>query len=155
MSKVYSIGVILPDLSSSQLAYYATKNINMLLTTSNKHDAVIFYETLAPVHTLPRCATMNISEIWSFHGTLISTNIDNTLQSIKAINNAKKIFYIWDLEWLRQGKQNYLYNIRAYRSNKVALVARNKDHAKAIEDYCNRKVNGIIDNFQINNFLSI
>ncbi len=155
MQNVCSIGIILPNLAPSQMCYYAVRNVNLLLTHSNQHDVTIFYEELAQASVLLKCATMNISEIWSFHGVLISTTISNTLASIQAINSSKKIFYVWDLEWLRPGMQNYLHNIQAYRSNKVKLVARNKDHAKVIEDYCNRKVDGVVENFQINNFLSI
>lgn len=154
MQNVIKIGIILPDFTPSQLTYYSVKYANALLTQTNQYDIVFFYEQLSPIYIRPFCSTMNISEIWSFDGLLISTTIDNTLLSVKAVNSAIKVFYIWDLEWIR-GKQNFLHNLQAFRHPDIILVARSIDHAKVIENYCNKKVNAVIPNFQISSFLNL
>ena len=155
MQKVFSVGIIVPSFLSSQMVYYSTKYTNVLLSQSNLYDIVFFYEQLAQMHLKPLCACMNISEIWSFSGLLVSTTIHNTILASKAIIPAKKVFYVWDLEWLRPGNQNYLYNIQAYRSPHIELVARSMDHAQVIENYCNRQVKAVIPNFQIDGFINV
>lgn len=148
-----NIGIILPDLSFSQMGYECIKSVNRLLLQSNQYDITLFYEQISNLAMKPLCGVMNLSELWSFNGTVISTTIDNTIMSLKAINKSKKIFYVYNLEWLKPHKQNYMYNIQAYRSPNITLAARNSDHAKAIQDYCGRKVNIIVPNFQIDSFI--
>uniref|UniRef100_A0A6M3LIT7 Glycosyltransferase n=1 Tax=viral metagenome TaxID=1070528 RepID=A0A6M3LIT7_9ZZZZ len=148
-----NIGIIVPSLASSQLSYYLIKYANDLINKSNQYDITVFYEELDMPCIKPRFALMNISEFWSFHGLLISTTIDNTILVNKAINNSKHVFYVWDLEWLRMGKQNYINNIFAYRA--PILVARTEDHVKPIENYCNKKVNCVIENFNLEEFYNV
>jgi hypothetical protein len=148
MQKVSSFGIILPHLSYTQLAYYTIKQVNQLVTNNVLYDATIFYEQLAMPCTKPACSVMDINEIWSFNGVLISTTIDNTIISSKAVNAAKKFFYVWDLEWLRN-KTDYIYNIQAYRANNIQLIARSIDHAKAIENYCNQRVSIVLPHFNL------
>ena len=64
----------------------------------------------------------------------------------------KIIFYVWDLEWIRPGKNIYLYNYGAFqRANKV--IARSQAHAKAIENYSNRKVDSVIEEFSVSEII--
>jgi hypothetical protein len=76
----------------------------------------------------------------NFRGTLVTTNIANTLMCNKLINRnaVKLIFYVWDLEWLRPGKQNFLYNVEAYKIPDI-LVVRNKEHFFPLLNYCGRE----------------
>jgi hypothetical protein len=101
-----------------------------------------------------KCAGMNVSEIWSYSGILISTTIDNTILLSKAAINATKLFYVWDLEWLRD-KKDYVYNMQAFRNPQIQLMARSKDHAQAIEKYCNRQVSIVLPNFNLGGLVQI
>ena len=154
MQNPSSIGIIIKDFHPSQLIYYSVKYANLLVNQGGEYDITFFYEQLSPISIKPSCAIMNISEIWSFTGTLIATNLESALLLTKVISSANKIFYVWDLEWLRQYK-NYLYNIQVYLSNELKLVARSIDHAKAINKYCNRNVNAVIPNCQLVEFLNV
>lgn len=87
---------------------------------------------------------MNISEVFSFNGMLISTNLRNTAIMLKAKTNAKKIFYVWDLEFLRRGNSDFLRNNEIYRHPDIKIVCRSADHAKVLENYSNRKPDAII-----------
>ena len=60
-----------------------------------------------------------------------------------------KYFYIWDLEWIRNHGREYEKTIQAFIPKEIKLIARSKDHAKAIENYSNRKVDYIIENINI------
>ena len=129
-----SFGFVVPHLGSSQVTYEAIKLANAL------ENSIIFFEQLIPPCIPVKCATMCITEVMNFSGTLVTTNIENTRMANKIVNRnrCKLIFYVWDLEWLRPGRQNYLYNQEAYFMPDV-LVARSEEHIGPITNYCNRQ----------------
>ena len=75
--------------------------------------------------------------------------------SINAIAPSKKFFYVWDLEWARQHGKEFDYIVKAYSNKEVNLIARSDDHAKAIKNYCNRDVCGIVPNFNMDQLMEI
>ena len=147
------IGIIIEDLSASQLSYYAIKNINDHVGSDN-YDFVIFFENSATSILQPDIATMGINEIWGFDGTLISTSVSTTLSMINTFAKSK-YFYVWDLEWTRRHGKDFHYLIQAYNDEDVTLIARSKEHALAIENYCNRKVEHIVNNFDLKKIVRI
>ena len=154
MQKINQTGVILEELSSSQISYFAIKNINEHVE-DNSDDFVVFVENMTGTVIQPQFATMGINEIWSFNGPTIATSVSTALSLLKSHSATKKYFYVWDLEWARSHGKDYDYNITAYIDPKLKLIARSKDHAVAIENYCNRKVSGIVPNFNITKLMDI
>ena len=76
--------------------------------------------------------------------------------ALKAVNQTKKFFYIWDLEWTRgRTRTDFTKNLSSYRNENINLIARSKDHALAIQNYCNRKVPYIMEDFDINTLREI
>lgn len=146
-----NIGIILRSLECSQIAYEVISTINAEISNGSPHDYRIFFENLQLYTVNPLCAVMNVSEIWSFDGLLISTTIKNTALSLKTVCNTKRIFWSYDLDFLRD-KQNYLYNLSIYRNNKIDLFTRSKDASDAVYNFCNRKPNGIMPEI---NFLEL
>ena len=149
------IGLVLEDASSNQLSYYAIRNFNYATNNNNDNDFVVFFENASPSVIQPAFAFMNSSEIWNFDGVLISTTAANTLLSINAIAPKKKFFYVWDLEWARPSGKEFNSMIKAYSNKEVGLIARSDDHAKAIKNYCNRDVCGIVPNFNMDQLMEI
>ncbi len=143
------IGIILPHLGASQLSYFVINQINAHIAQSNKFDFVIFYEDLSPVFARPLCATMNMNEIWAFDGLLISTNINNALASLQTVNMSTKVFYPFDLEWMRKTRKDIITNMNIFQNEDMGLVARSSYHAKAIERYSGRKPDIIVPNFHM------
>jgi hypothetical protein len=86
----------------------------------------------------------------SFKGTIITTTLDTT--TLALARNTRKdnqiIFYVWDLEWTRPQNNDYLSNYHIFNTAHK-LVARSANHAKAIENYCNRKVDSIVEEFNV------
>jgi len=154
MQKTNQIGVVIDELTASQLAFDIINNFNEELDNT-KDDYVVFFENSTSSIVNPKFSTMAINELWSFHGVLIATSVSSTLSMIKAFSPAKKIFYVWDLEWTRRHGKSFEDNIKAFTNEEVLLVARSKRHAKAIENYCNKKVDHIVQNFNIKNFKRI
>lgn len=147
-----SIGVIMESLSSSQLAFYVLHGLNNISYNSNHFDCTIFLENLDRPCIPNLCSIMELTQIWNFHGFLISTTIDNTVYSLKAATNAKKIFYIWDLEWLRH-KKDYKYNLSILRNPNLSLVTRSDDYANITENYCGIKPR-VIERFNFGELIS-
>ena len=151
------IGLILENTSSSQLSFFAITKSNQIIKRydNRENDFVLFFEDAVPHVVQPSFACMNSSEICNFDGVLISTSVSNTLLSISAIAPKKRYFYVWDLEWTRPHGKNFEYNMDAYSNTGVSLIARSEDHAKAIKNYCNRDVCGIVSNFNFNQLMDV
>ena len=114
MQKNKQIGVIVDDLSASQLSYYLIKNINEFLE-DGLDDFVV----------------------------------------LKSFSPERKIFYVWDLEWLRRHGKEFENTVKAFTDSEVTLIARSKEHALAIENYCNTKIKHIVEDFNIKKLIRI
>lgn len=132
-----NIGLILPDLSMSQLAFMAINQANLFHGNTDIACTLFYCDANQPC-VEPKVPIMNITEIHGFHGLLISTDIDSTLASIRAASKATRVFYVWDLEWIRRGKNNFQYNMQAFRHPKVHIATRSEEHARAVSQYANR-----------------
>jgi len=138
-----NIGIIIPTLEPTQLAFEVIDTINQEILNNSKHNYRIFFEEVSTQVVAPMCAVMNIAEIWHYQGLLISTTLDNTLFSLKVASNLIRAFYLWDLEWLRSNK-DYLANIAILRHPELLLIARNEECAFELNRYCNRQPNFIM-----------
>lgn len=129
-----NLGIVVPHFGSSQITYEAIKLANSI------ENAILFFDQLVPPCVPIRCATMCLTETMNFRGALVTTNIANTLMCNKLINRnaVKLIFYVWDLEWLRPGKQNFLYNVEAYKIPDI-LAVRSNEHFFPLLNYCGRE----------------
>ena len=154
MQRSKQIGIIVDELSASQLAYYIISNINKALKNS-PDDFVVFFENATSNTITPEFSTMAINEIWNFEGVLISTSVSSTLSMLKAFSPERKIFYVWDLEWLRNHGKNFEDTVKAFVNEDVTIVARSKEHVLAIENYCNRKVRYTMENFNIKELMRV
>jgi hypothetical protein len=67
---------------------------------------------------------------------------------IKTKNNAKKFLYLWDLEWLRKPMDfNYVSSI--VRNPELNIITRSHSHKELFENYSNKKVAGIVDDWDM------
>jgi hypothetical protein len=137
-----NVGIILNSMEIGQLPYEVITQINTEILSGSNLDYRIFFENVSMQCVNPLCSVQNISEIWGYSGILISTTLDNTLFSLKLKTDVLRVFYIWDMEWLRKQK-NYLYNLSILRHPKLILVSRSVDSAKELERYSNRSTNFI------------
>jgi hypothetical protein len=153
MEKTKLVGLMINDLGINQLNFYLINHINNLIKSTNDYDFMVFIKDLIPPSMRPECAVLNSNEIWSFDGIVISTNLDSALSSLNAVNVAKNVLYVWDLEWLRAGKNNYINNISILRNPNLEIVARSQEHATAIENYANIEIQHIIPDINLKDIL--
>lgn len=130
-----SVGVILNNLIQNQLAFFAIHGLNNLTYNSHDIDCMVFIENISPPCVPPLFPVMDCLQIWNFNGLLISTTLENTMYSLKSTTSAKKMFYIWDVEWLRN-KKDFQSNINILRNKELTLVTRSEDYADLTYNYC-------------------
>jgi len=146
------VGLVLPHLHSSQIAFFGLSYINNIVSQTNEYDFAVFYQDLLPACVRPNCAIMNYNEIWTHNGLLIATNLDTADACLRTVSSSKTLFYVNDLEWLRKDRHNFLRNINIYR-NVSYLVCRSEHHAKQLQHYCNRKADAVISLFNLTQIL--
>ena len=140
--------IVLNSLSNSDLAFVSINQVGHELNQETDTDCLFLTEEKHPPCIPIPCARMNISEVYSCKGLLISTSLSTANTVAKAIVEAEKVFYVWDLEFLR-GKKDFVDNVKIYRNPALTLIARSQSHADAIENYCNRKPDFIIPDLNI------
>lgn len=141
-----NIGIILPSLDVSQLTFHTVATINHEISQNSRNDYVVFFEQLTHRAMEPQCAVMSTAELWSFRGLLISTTLSNTRLSARILGPIKRVLLLQDLEWLR-GEKDYLANISILRNPELFIGTRSMSHSQAMFEYCGRKPNFIMPQF--------
>ena len=140
------LGILLNNLGPSQLAFNAICEANKY-AASGKHAAFLFYERQALPCLKLGVASMQIAEAWNFDGVTIATDLSTAIKLAKFPSPKEKFFYVWDLEWMRNGVQPYEVYASIYRNPSYKLLARSQSHKQVIESCWNRSVHAIIDDF--------
>jgi len=139
------IGIGISSLGSSQLSYYAIRSANQLLSKTCEHDIVALYENPSP-HVLPMLfASMQFSEAWAFDGVAVSTNLSTAEKLLTFPCLTKRLFYVWDLEWLRLQPKHFQSLRGIYANPDHVLVARSNEHSRIISDVWNVPVNFVVE----------
>lgn len=157
MQRNNQIGFLIEDTSSSQLSFNLIKNINTYLEDESC-DFTVFFENSSASVLNPNFALMSINEVWSFSGALIATSVATAKSLSKCFATKKKFFYVWDLEWTRERVKSfapYEMTIQAFSDPNIKLISRSEEHSKAIENYCNRKVTNVVNDFNIEKLVRI
>ncbi len=146
------LGVMVNDLGASQLNYFMIKKANdFLKERSGDFEFIVFYEDAVRPCMQTNFATMQSIEAFSYNGSIVCTNLRSAEKLLKLPGPQKKIFYVWDLEWLRIHPQRRIFAPIAniYRNKYLQLIARGEAHKALIEDCWNRPVSGIVEDFNM------
>lgn len=142
------LGLFVNNMSSSERNFCFMTQFNNLASNHNI-DTRIFYQNICTPCIPLDCSIMPSSEVYGFHnGLLITTDIDTTLIAVKAPISSKIVYYMDDIEWMREGKQNFLYNLGAFGSPYVTIIAKSNDYAKCMRDYTGRIVS-VVSNYNL------
>lgn len=155
INNLTKVGVLFDDLMMSQKTWLFLENANRFVDNIN-HDCVAFIKNMSSPCIKPNFSVMFCHEMWHFDGYLIATDLDSAEQISKIVSPAKKMFYVWDLEWLRRhNNKDYVRNVDIYRNPELKLVVRSESHANELSKYCNRKVDGIVNNFNLERLIDL
>jgi hypothetical protein len=149
------IGFLVNNLGSCQLAYYLIRNTNKYLESNYLDDVIAFYENISKPCIPMNFAAMQIYEAWNYNGDLIATNIETASKLLSFPSRGKKIFYIWDLEWIRLTSKYFSQMRYLYQNEKLILWARGNTHKELIEDCWNVNVAGVVDDFNMKQIVEL
>tara|TARA_R100000805_G_C3621857_1_gene126464 strand:- start:955 stop:1425 length:471 start_codon:yes stop_codon:yes gene_type:complete len=142
---VINITAVLEDLGPSQKAFYFIKNFNELSRNQNFSCSAFLCNIGVPV-TKPLFSCSSVSFFSDYFGIAISTTIAEADMLLKSHNNSKKYLYLWDMEWLTRS-MNYSQVCNILLDKRLKIIARSKSHAQIIENFCNKKPIGIVDDW--------
>ena len=150
-----NFSVLLSDVGSSQLSFYAITEINKLSKTNPLVDGVLFYEKISSSCMPANFSIMPISECWINTGPVVATCV-STASKLLSFPSEKKFFYVWDLEWIRNRQIKHYENyVDVYTDKNMTLIARSKPHAEIISNCFNTNVDHILSDFSAQEFLEI
>lgn len=127
------LAIVTKDLSCSQINYEIFQQLNKLV---DKIPCCLVYKNITNSFYPAKFPVLNYSKIFSGYLTnslVIATDLDSayTLSNVK--NSAKKIFYVWELEFLKN--KQYHSNYQIY--NSLPVFTRSKSYKEALDNYAN------------------
>jgi len=148
-----NISVFLNNLGANQAAYSTITQLNNLYNTKQDVDITVFYNDLQRFCIQPHFGVMHAVEAWDQEGIGIATSFNTVEKLLGCPRLNPKIYYMWDLEFLRMNPKRYDVCRNIICHPKIELVVRSQSHQYLVENNFNRQVNGIIDNFNIEELL--
>lgn len=155
---VKKLGICVQNLGPSQKNFYLVKRINQYINDCkySNFDIIVFYNDVVPIAFKPLCGTMHIAEAFNYqNSTMIATCLETAQKVSKMMGPIRKIFYPYNLEWVRQRNQHPLpYELirEIYGNKSLELYVRSKDHADILKNNFNRQ-SITMGEFEINKFL--
>lgn len=134
------LAAIVDDLLQSQSSFYLIKNFNKL------DGPFCFYKNPSSLTVPANFSIMSVSYLPYFSGTVISTNIESAQIALSSSANIDNYIYLWDLNWMRESSP-YEDNVDVLRNENLRILARSHSHKNIIENYCNREVYDIIEDW--------
>ena len=148
-----NITAVLEDLGPSQKAFYFIKNFNELSRNQNFSCSAFLCNIGVPV-TKPLFSCSSVSFFSDYFGIAMSTTIAEADMLLKSHNNSKKYLYLWDMEWLTRS-MNYSQVCNILLDKRLKIIARSKSHAQIIENFCNKKPIGIVEDWNKEQILKL
>jgi hypothetical protein len=148
-----NIAAVIEHLGPSQKSFYLIKEFNKAINRKDMCVSVFFQKSTVPVVPL-MFSSKSVSFLSGFHHNAVCTTISEADMLLKSSNNANKYLYLWDLEWLYL-PQNYNSICNVLLDDRLSIIARSESHAQLIENFCNKRTIGILDNWNLNELVRI
>jgi len=148
------IGVIFDDFAKSDKNYTLMDKINKFVEKSN--DEICGFLTNISHKVIDTFfAYSNTSDIAHFNnGLIVATSLESADAMNKTSVNSQKCFYIWNMEWL--GQPFNFYGVHNILSNpNIKKIVRSQLHADIIKNNFNVEVDGIDEDFNLENIYEI
>lgn len=118
-----NLGIYLQSLADHAQLKNISEAINNNIGKSLE-DASIFYDTIGYNPFKIKCGIFNSTDLWGFHGKLITTSLSTTLTSLRVINNID-IYYYYGFEE-KISPLSLLYLLK----NKINIIAKTENASK-------------------------
>lgn len=148
------INFLVNSLGQNQLAVSLIKSISAMDFKTDM-DLVVFTEHLGPHCLPPTFATMQISEAWGQEGAMIATSYSTAQYLLNFPGKPAKLYYVWDLEWLRGPNRVFAWYDYVYANPQLTLVARSQHHADILSNNFNREVKYIVPDCNVPKLIEV
>jgi len=151
------INFLVQHTGSSQLSFFLINELNKMGKTNPEIDAIVYCENKHRNCVPANFAVMDLSDAWVNKGPVIATTL-STARKMISFPSERKLFYVWDIEWIRNNHMNtlrYEEYENVYGDNSIELIARSESHKKIIENTFNRSVSHIVSDFDVSEILEI
>lgn len=147
------VNFIVDHLGASQLGYYLIKCGNQL--ANDGYAVTAFYDRMSRHVLRPFFPTMQLVEGWAQDGITVSTSINSTINMIDFPGAKTKLFYVYDLEWVRLQPKIYASLSQLFNHPSITLITRTEEYAGIIENAFNKRPKYIMENFDVDTFKGI
>lgn len=147
------IAAVINDLGPSQKAFYLVKEFNKMCASA-KMSCSAFVNTCGVFVTKPLFSCMSIAFFSEYNGVSIATTIEEAKTILETSNNSEKYLYLWDLPWTEQPVDHDEF-CKIMRDPRLKIIARSASHAQNIENFCNKKAVGVVDDWNHEQLLKI
>ncbi len=137
VSRIKDLGIVLPSLGHSQVAYDSIESLPELQNRDRTIDVTFFYEDLVPSSKFPPTAVMNFYECWGYSGHVVCTNIQQAYKLSAMYGKFTPYFYVYNFDWLLNHSIYELY-YKVCQSN-FKWITRTDAHAQIVENNFNTK----------------
>jgi hypothetical protein len=149
------VGILVKHLGRTQLANSIIENVNRFLSENGDTDIITFVENVVRPCQTPLFSVMNLNEAWEYNGIAIATNLSTAEKVLSFPGPKHRVFYVWDLEWMRRTDRNFLSYHNVYANPRLELIARSESHAKLIEQCWSRPVKAVVEDCDIGAMLQV
>jgi hypothetical protein len=140
---VRRFGLLLKDLGASELNWRLVRQANDLMK-AGAADVTLFTEETLPPLIQPAGAAMQAAEAWGYRWPVCATTLSTAKKLAGLPGPAAKLFYVWDLEWLRFADRPFHALRAVYADERLALVTRTDEHRAVVEDLWCRPVAAVV-----------
>lgn len=145
-------GIVVDSLGVSQMSTQLTSQLNRADELETFWDVILFYHEYDRIISPPLFAMMQSEELWGFDAPVIATSIHTADRLIKSPRPTKKLFYVWDLEWMYRSHD--IDDISAiYCHPELSLIARSQSHYDILKQSWREPV-GIIEDFKYEDIIN-
>ena len=141
------------DLGPSQKSFYLIKEFNRATYETQISTSVFYSRSAVPV-TRPLFSCNSISFFASYHGHAFSTTLQEAEMLLKTNNSASKYLYLWDIDWLNH-PVHYGAATNILCDPRLKIISRSDYHSTIIENFCNKKPVGKVDNWNLQQIIEV
>jgi hypothetical protein len=121
-----SFGIVLNKLNIEQKDICIITQINEMVEKNADLCPILFFSEYAKTVAVPLFARMPIEEAYCFTNPVIVNDIESAELILECPCPTRKIFYLWDLEWIYDSNFSFEKYLRIY--NSFEIIVRSGSH---------------------------
>lgn len=151
---IKQFGIMLNNIGPHQQGLCINRNMELLVKQSYEYAPIIFYSEYGIPYLSSNISMMQDIEAWDFPHPVIANDISTVLKLINCPLPTKKMFYIWDLEWLYNKSYTFDLLKQIYLNEQIELISRSLEHDRLITKLWKKPI-AIIEDFKYDDIITL